>query len=64
MPRKETDKIIQAALTPQEYEELKKLADERQWSVKKMTENIILWYLEENRKPPTKTSSKEVKKQG
>lgn len=46
MPKKEETKRVEAHLMPDKYEALKAIAEEKQWSVKKMAENIILWYLD------------------
>lgn len=46
MPKSKETKRVEAHLMPDVYAEIEALAKARQWSVKKMTENIILWYLE------------------
>jgi uncharacterized protein YbaP (TraB family) len=46
MPKSKDTKRVEAHLNPDKYAQIEALAKERQWSVKKMTENIILWYLE------------------
>lgn len=50
MPKSKETKRVEAHLMPDKYTELESFAKERQWSVKKMTENIILWYLESMKK--------------
>lgn len=52
MPRKVTDKIIQAALTPEEYKEFKIIRDKKDWSDKKLNEKIIRLFLREVKKNP------------
>lgn len=54
MPKRETDKRIEAHLTPEEYTAFKAIADEKQWSNKKLAENVIREYL----KAHTKTKKK------
>lgn len=54
VPRKETDKIIQAALTPEEYNEFKAVAQKKDWSDKKLNEKIVRLFLKEAKKNPKK----------
>jgi hypothetical protein len=47
-------KKVEAHLTKEEYAAFKKVANERQWSDKKLNENIIRWYLEGVKTKPKK----------
>lgn len=53
MPKRETDKRIEAHLTPDEHAQFKAIADEKQWSLKKMAENVIRDFIKVNA-PKTK----------
>jgi hypothetical protein len=47
MPKKPETKSAQAHLMPDKYAALKKLADEKKWSVKKYLEDLIERHLKE-----------------
>lgn len=50
MPKKETDKRVEAHLTPDEYKQFEAIANEKQWSKKKLAENVIREFLKKNKK--------------
>lgn len=50
MPKNPETKSVQAHLMPKDYAALKKLADEKKWSVKKYLEDLIEKHLQKPKK--------------
>jgi hypothetical protein len=50
MPKRVEDKRIEAHLSPEQFEQFKKIAQEKQWSNKKLAENVIRDFLTAQKK--------------
>jgi len=50
MPKRIDDKRVEAHLSPEEFKIFEAIAIEKQWSKKKLAENIIREFLKSNKK--------------
>jgi hypothetical protein len=50
MPKDPDKKRVQADLTQEEFSHFATLANDKQWSLKKLTENVIRDFLKTNKK--------------
>jgi hypothetical protein len=50
MPKRDNDKRIEAHLSPEEFKAFESIANEKQWSKKRLAENIIREFLKTKKK--------------
>lgn len=49
MAKRETDKRVEAHLSPEEYKQFESIAMEKQWSKKKLAENVIRDFIKQSK---------------